>query len=440
MNYTKAMVVAINGLIVKAEYEGVQPRVGQIFSLEKNSEAKLELIGVENSNTLVMVNLSEYNYKQNDQVYSRGETLQLPVGQEILGRVFNSFGQVIDGEAELQNPDYIPISDDTNTTYQPMRDNTVIETGIKAIDFFAPFVRGRKTGIVGGAGVGKTVLITEIMHNVAKAGKEISMFVGIGERIREAYELRNTLKEANTLQNTILYLGQMNDSAALRFLVARSSSSVARYIRDNDKKDVLLFADNVYRYLQAGNELSTMLGESSSEGGYQPALFSELGHFQQNLSSSDKGAITSVQTIFVPADDTSDPAVVEINKQLDSVLVLSRDVFELGLRPAVDLLATSSSLLIPEIVGKQHALLVPEVQKILQKHKSLEGIVAIIGESELSLTDQNYYRRAQELISYFTQNMSVLEKRTGVPGDYVPRQQMLDKIDSIVNGTPIEQK
>ena len=282
--------------------------------------------------------------------------------------------------------------------------------------------------------------ITEIMHNVAKTGKEISMFVGIGERIREAYELRNTLKEAETLDNTILYLGQMNDSAALRFLVGRSSSTVARHIRDNDKKDVLLFADNVYRYLQAGSELSTMLGEASSEGGYQPSLFSELGHFEQNLSSSAKGSITSVQTIFVPADDTSDPAVVEVNKQLDSVLVLSRDVFELGIRPAVDLLATNSSLLIPEIVGKQHADLVPEVQKILQKHKTLEGIVAIIGESELSLTDQNYYRRAQELISYFTQNMSVMEKRTGVPGEYVPRQQMLDKIDNIVNGTPVEQK
>lgn len=440
MNYTKALVVAVNGLIVKAEYEGVQPRVGQVFTLEGHAEVKLEVIGVENSDILILVNLSEHNFKQNDQVYSRGETLQLPIGNEILGRVFNSFGQVIDGGEELQNPDYIPISDDNDTSYAPMKDNDVVETGIKAIDFFAPFVRGRKTGIVGGAGVGKTVLITEIMHNVAKAGKEVSMFVGIGERIREAYELRNTLKEANTLQNTIMYLGQMNDSAALRFLVARSSSSVARYIRDNEKKDVLLFADNVYRYLQAGNELSTMLGESSSEGGYQPSLFSDLGHFEQNLSSSSKGAITSVQTIFVPADDTSDPAVIEVNKQLDSVIVLSREVFELGLRPAVDLLATNSSLLIPEIVGKQHASLVPEVQKILQKHKTLEGIVAIIGESELSLTDQNYYRRAQELISYFTQNMSVLEKRTGVPGDYVPRQQMLDKIDNIVNGTPIEQK
>ncbi len=440
MNYTKALTTAVNGLIVKAEYEGVQPKIGQIFSLEGDDDVKLELIGLEKSDTLVLVNMSEHYFKQHEKLYSRGETLQLPVGKEILGRVFNSFGQIIDGGPELQNPEYVPISDDNNSSYRPMQDNEVLETGIKAIDFFAPFVKGRKTGIVGGAGVGKTVLITEIMHNVAKTGKEISMFVGIGERIREAYELRNTLKEAETLDNTILYLGQMNDSAALRFLVGRSSSTVARYIRDNDKKDVLLFADNVYRYLQAGSELSTMLGEASSEGGYQPSLFSELGHFEQNLSSSTKGSITSVQTIFVPADDTSDPAVVEVNKQLDSVLVLSRDVFELGIRPAVDLLATNSSLLIPEIVGKQHADLVPEVQKILQKHKTLEGIVAIIGESELSLTDQNYYRRAQELISYFTQNMSVMEKRTGVPGEYVPRQQMLDKIDNIVNGTPVEQK
>lgn len=438
MNYTKALITGVNGLVVRAEYEGVQPKVGQIFSFEGHNDVKLEVIGLERSDILVLLNLSEYNFRQNDQIYSRGEVLQLPVGNSIMGRVFNSFGQTIDGGPELGDVDLIPVSDDTNTHYQKMQENTVIETGIKAIDFFAPFVRGRKTGIIGGAGVGKTVLITEIMHNIAKGGKEISMFVGIGERIREAYELRNTLDEAKTLQNTIMYLGQMNDSAALRFLVGRSAATVARHIRDNNKKDVLLFADNVYRYLQAGNELSTMLEQSSSEGGYQPTLFSDLSRFEQNLSSSDKGSITSVQTIFVPADDTSDPAVVEVNKQLDSVIVLSRDIFELGIRPAVDLLATSSSLLIPEIVGKQHASLVPEVQKILQKYKTLEGIVAIIGQAELSLTDQNYYRRAQELISYFTQNMSVLSKRTGVPGDYVPRQQMLDKIDAIVNGAPIQ--
>ncbi|MSR68659.1 F0F1 ATP synthase subunit beta [Candidatus Saccharibacteria bacterium] len=434
MNYTKATARSINGLIVRAEYEGIQPKIGQIFFLEEDKEVRLELVGVQKSDVLVLLNLSEYNIKQNEQFYSRGESLLLPVGEQVMGRVFNSFGQVIDGGAPLKNPDYISVEDDTNSHYRPSDTNSIIETGIKVIDFFAPFVRGRKVGIVGGAGVGKTVLITEMMHNVAKSDKEIAMFVGVGERIREAYELKQTLDENKTMRNTIIYLGQMNDSAALRFLVARSATTVARYMRDSSKKDVLLFVDNVYRFLQAGNELSTMLGESSSEGGYQPTLFTDISRFQQNLSTSDIGAITSVQNIFVPADDTSDPAVIEINKQLDSVIVLSRDAYEQGMRPAVDLLATSSSLLIPEIVGKQHASLVLEVQKILHKYKSLEGIVAIIGQGELSLIDQNYFRRAQELIAYFNQNMAVMEKRTGVPGEYVSRKELLDKIDSIVNG------
>ncbi len=434
MNYTKAIVVSISGLIVRAEYEGVQPKVGQLFSIEEQKSIRLEVIAVERSDILILLNFSEHNLSQGQQLYSRGESTQLPVGNAIMGRVFNSFGEVIDGGKPLQDVDYITVEDDTDSHYRPASAPKIIETGIKAIDFFAPFVRGRKTGIIGGAGVGKTVLITEVMHNISKSGKEISMFVGIGERIREAYELKRTLDEDKTMHNTIMYLGQMNDSAALRFLVGRSAASVARYMRDNTNKDVLVFVDNVYRYLQAGNELSTMLGMASSEGGYQPTLFTDLSRFEQNLSTSSKGAITSVQTIFVPADDMSDPAVVEVHKQLDSILVLSRDIYELGIRPAVDLLATSSSLLLPEIVGKQHATLVPSVQAILQKYKSLEGIVAIIGQAELTLTDQNYYRRAKELISYFTQNMIVMEKRTGIPGEYVPRQTMLDKIDAIING------
>ncbi len=434
MNYTKATTRSVNGLVVKAEYEGVQPKIGQVFFLEDEPAVRFQVIGIEKSDVLVLLNLSEFNIKQNQQLYSRGESLLLPVGEQVMGRVFNSFGQVIDGGAPLGSVDFVAVEDDVDTHYRPAATNSIIETGIKVIDFFAPFVKGRKVGIIGGAGVGKTILITELMHNVAKSDKEISMFVGVGERIREAYELKQTLDENDTMKNTIMYLGQMNDSAALRFLVGRSAATVARYMRDNTNKDVLLFVDNVYRFLQAGNELSTMLEESSSEGGYQPTLFTDISRFQQNLSSSDKGSITSVQNIFVPADDLSDPAVVEINKQLDSVIVLSREAFEQGIRPAVDLLATNSSLLIPEIVGKQHASLVLEVQKILQKYKSLEGIVAIIGQGELSLIDQNYFKRAQELIAYFSQSMAVMEKRTGVPGEYVPRQAMLDKIDGIVNG------
>ncbi|MEI8073027.1 MAG: F0F1 ATP synthase subunit beta [Candidatus Saccharibacteria bacterium] len=434
MNHTQAKVVSVNGLIVRAEFEGGQPSVGQIFFLKDDEPTKFQVIGIENSDILVTLNLSELNIKQGDLIVSTGETLQLPAGDGVLGRVFNSFGQTIDSDEPLKNVSYIPVEDDNNTQLKTNPDTTIIETGIKSIDFFAPFVKGRKIGIIGGAGVGKTVLTTELMHNVASQGKEITMFVGIGERIREAYELRNTLADAKILQNTIMYLGQMNDSAALRHMVGRSAATVARYMRDNSKKDVLMFVDNVYRFLQAGNELSTMLDAASSEGGYQPTLFTDLSRFEQNLSSSKYGAITSVQTIFVPADDMSDPAVVEVNKQLDSIIVLSRSVMEQGIMPAVDLLATNSSLLIPEIVGKQHASLVPQVQAILQKYISLQGIVAIIGQAELSLVDQNYYRRAQELINYFKQSMSVMEKRTGIAGEFVKRQDMLNEIDHIVNG------
>jgi F-type H+-transporting ATPase subunit beta len=434
MNKTQATVSSVHGLIVRADFEGGQPTVGQLFTLDGQDSVRFQTIGIENSGTLITLNLSETNVKQGEKLISTGKGLELPVGPEILGRVFNCFGETIDNGDVLKKASYIPVSDDTNIQLKPHEDTSLIETGVKVIDFFAPFVRGRKIGIIGGAGVGKTVLTTELMHNVARSNKELSMFVGIGERIREAYELHTTLEEAKLLQNTVMYLGQMNESAALRFMVGRSAATVARHMRDTTKKDVLLFIDNVYRYLQAGNELSTMLDEASSEGGYQPTLFSELSRFEQNLSTSENGAITTVQSIYVPADDMSDPAVVEVNKQLDSVIVLSRDVMEQGIMPAVDMLATSSSLLTKEIVGEAHAELVPQVQAILQKYKSLQGIVAIIGQNELSVEDQKNYQTAQQIIDYFTQPLAVMEKRSGVPGEYVDRSTMLKNVTKIVKG------
>ncbi len=434
MNRTQAIVRSVHGLVVRAQFEGGQPTTGQIFTLEGQDTTKFQTIGIEGSDTLITLNLSDVNVKQGQKLISTGKGIELPVGSNVLGRVFNCFGETIDNGPALKDVTYVPVSDDKSMQLKPHDDLALIETGVKVIDFFAPFVRGRKIGIIGGAGVGKTVLTTELMHNVARSNKELSMFVGIGERIREAYELHNTLAEAKLLQNTIMYIGQMNESAALRFMVGRSAATVARYMRDNTKKDVLLFVDNVYRYLQAGNELSTMLEAASSEGGYQPTLFSELSRFEQNLSTSENGAITTVQSIYVPADDMSDPAVVEVNKQLDSVIVLSRDVMEQGIMPAVDLLATSSSLLTREVVGETHAALVPQVQAILQKYKSLQGIVAIIGQNELSLEDQNNYRTAQQLINYFAQPLSVMEKRSGIKGEYVDRATMLKNVDNIVNG------
>jgi F-type H+-transporting ATPase subunit beta len=308
----------------------------------------------------------------------------------------------------------------------------ILETGIKVIDFFAPFVKGRKIGIVGGAGVGKTVLTMELIHNVAQSNSGLSFFTGIGERIREGHELYSTLKERGLLKNTCMFFGQMNENPVRRSLIALSAVTLAEYFRDEQGKDILFFADNMYRYVQARNEVATMLGQVPSEGGYEPTIFSDVKILQDRLSSTDKGSITAVQTVYVPADDMSDPAVQMIHHELDSVIVLSRSVAEQGIRPAVDLLHTTSSLLTPEIVGDRHYLLSVQVQALLQKYESLKSIIAIIGENELSPVDRSDYAKAKKLITYFSQDMFVMEDLNGRKGEFVKRDQMLKGIEEII--------
>lgn len=362
--------------------------------------------------------------------------LEVGISKHALGRVFDSLGNSIDSGAHPKLEDKIlPLESSQNLIGRKLNEapvTEVLETGIKAVDFFAPFVKGRKVGIVGGAGVGKTVLITEIMHNVCVRNVGPTVFMGVGERIREAHELYETLRENNLLKNTAMYLGQMNEPALNRFLVAHTGASAARYFRDTLKTDVLCFIDNVYRFVQAGNELSIQLGEIPSEGGYQPGMFSELSNLENKLDSNDKGTITSVQSIYVPADDPSDPAVVEIYQQLDSVIVLSREVMDRGILPAVDLLATTSTLLTPEIIGERHYLLLSQVQIILQKYDSLRGVVSIIGEGELSVADRSDFHKAQRLHEYFAQDMFVTADLTGKPGQYVDRDDMLSGIEEII--------
>ena len=308
----------------------------------------------------------------------------------------------------------------------------ILETGIKVIDFFTPFVKGRKIGIIGGAGVGKTVLTMELINNVARSNNSVSFFSGIGERIREGHELYITLKENDLLKNTVMYFAQMNENPVQRSLVGVSAAAAAEYFRDEQHKDVLFFADNMYRYIQARNELSTILDQVLNEGGYEPTVFSDVKMLQDRLSSNENGSITSVQTIYVPADDISDPAVQLIQHEMDSIIVLSRKVAEQGIRPAVDLGATSSSLLTPEIVGERHYLLSVQVQALLQKYESLKGIIAIIGENELSPSDRSDYAKAKKLIANFSQNMGVMTKYTGIPGDYFTREETLKSIEEIV--------
>jgi len=361
--------------------------------------------------------------------------IEVPLGDITIGRILSALGDPLDGLPPITGDDvkYKDIMKlPGRTTDFTVNKPEILETGIKVMDFFTPFVKGRKIGVIGGAGVGKTVLTMEMINNIARSGTGLSFFSGIGERIREGHELYVTLKENDLLKNTCMFFAQMNENPVQRALVGISATASAEYFRDEKHMDILFFADNMFRYIQARNELSTILDQVPNEGGYEPTIFSDVKVLQDRLSSNENGSITSVQTIYVPADDVSDPAVQFIQHEMDSIIVLSRKVAEQGIRPAVDLTLTNSSLLTPEIVGERHYMLSVQVQKILQKYESLKGIIAIIGENELSPEDRSDFGKAKKLITNFTQNMNVMTKHTGVPGDFFTRDQTLDSIEEII--------
>lgn len=431
MNVRVGEVIKLDGLVVVIRVDNHLPRSGEILHTVNNDQIQLYVDEVNGSTEVIALNLLDNkSLVVGDEIQSSSEELSLPVGDQIFGRVFNALGQTLDGE-NLVDPPTTSLNVSRVANFSSPQPNDILETGIKVIDFFTPFVKGRRTGIIGGAGVGKTVLTTELIRNVAHSNSALGFFVGIGERIREGHELHITLKEQGMSDNTVMYLGQMNENAALRSLVGSSAAAVARHYADQGK-DILFFVDNVYRFTQARNELSSMKGQIQSEGGYQPSLFSELHQFEDSLYSNGGGSITSVQSIYVPADDLTDPAVVEIHQQLDSVIVLSRDIFESGIFPAVDLLATTSSLLVPSIVGQRHCDLVEQVRAVLTQYENLKTITAIVGEGELSPVDLQTYRRAQKFIQYFTQHMFVTEELSGHSGEYIERAHMLDEIESIL--------
>jgi F-type H+-transporting ATPase subunit beta len=350
-----------------------------------------------------------------------------------MGRVFNALGEPLDNGPAIEENRRSITEPSGIKTYRSAEKLELLETGLKVIDFLTPFVKGRKIGIVGGAGVGKTVLTTEMINNVAKSSDGLSIYCGVGERIREGNELYATLKETNVLKNTVMFFGQMDSTPAIRSMVGPAAATAAEYFRDEEGRDVLFFVDNIYRHIQALTELSTNLGLIPSEGGYSPTVFAELRRLEDRLSSTSKGSITSVQAVYIPADDLSDPAVQAISQQLDSVLVLSRSVAESGIRPAVDLLKTTSSLLTPQIVGQRHYELAGRVQAIIQKYDSLKNIIAIVGENELSPVDRADYQKAQKLIQFFSQDFTVAEHLSGRPGQYFTIAQTLDGIEEIVD-------
>ncbi len=431
---SQGVIRSVKDVLVTVIFDDDMPDAHELLLVE-GTKTPLLVDSLQAGNIALCLNItSDKRLQKGMQVARSGKSIEIPVGEQMIGRVVDALGlpidggEPIDGRLARRNIFRVPERETNFSTSAPQ----ILETGIKVIDFFAPFVKGRKIGIVGGAGVGKTVLTMELIHNVARSGSGLSFFTGIGERIREGHELYTTLKERDLLKNTCMFFGQMNENPVLRSLIGVSSVTLAEYFRDEHGKDILFFADNMYRYVQAKNEVSTILGQVPSEGGYEPTIFSDVKSLQDRLSSTDKGSITAVQTIYVPADDMSDPAVQMIQHELDSVIVLSRAVAEQGIRPAVDLIRTTSSLLTAEIVGERHYLLSVQVQALLQKYETIKPIIAIIGENELSPADRADYAKAKKLIEYFSQNMYVMEDLNGRGGEFISREDMLKGVEEII--------
>lgn len=425
---------AIKDLVVKVDFIEDPPDVGEVLVVDNNTQAPLVVHSFIGDMTAACLNLdSNRDMHKGMAVKRTGRSIEIPIGDATVGRIIDALGRPLDkkGDIAADGGKSITKSVSKSASYKPAKPE-ILETGIKVIDFFTPIVKGRKVGIIGGAGVGKTVLTMELINNIAQGGSGMAFFAGIGERIREGHELYETLAERDLLKNTCMFFGQMNENPVQRSLIAQSAVTLAEYFRDERKKDILFFADNAYRFVQAVNELSTILDEIPAEGGYQPTIFSDVKTLQDRLTSNENGSITAMQTIYVPADDISDPAVQMIQHELDSVLVLSRKVAEQGIRPAVDLIKTNSSLLSPDVVGERHYILSLQVQGLLQKHESLKSIIAIIGENELSPADRADYAKAKKLIEYFSQNMNVMEQMTGKKGDYVTREDMLKGVEEII--------
>ncbi|WP_137624716.1 F0F1 ATP synthase subunit beta [Lactiplantibacillus pingfangensis] len=368
-------------------------------------------------------------------VEDTGSSITVPVGKETLGRVFNVLGETIDGGPEFgPDAERNPIHRDAPAYDELMTSTEVLETGIKVIDLLAPYVRGGKIGLFGGAGVGKTVLIQELIHNIAQEHNGISVFTGVGERTREGNDLYFEMKASGVLKNTAMVYGQMNEPPGARMRVALTGLTIAEYFRDVAGQDVLLFIDNIFRFTQAGSEVSALLGRIPSAVGYQPTLATEMGQLQERITSTKKGSVTSIQAVYVPADDYTDPAPATTFAHLDATTNLERSLTEQGIYPAVDPLASSSIALDPSIVGQEHYEVATEVQRVLQRYRELQDIISILGMDELSDEEKTTVARARRIQFFLSQNFFVAENFTGQPGSYVPIKETVKGFKEILEG------
>lgn len=394
----------------------------------------MEVAGQLDGNTVrcIMLDASE-GLARGMEVEASGSGIMVPVGERTLGHMYNVLGAAIDGSTETQGEKWC-IHRKAPSFCKQKPAVEILETGIKVIDLLAPYAKGGKIGLFGGAGVGKTVLIQELIHNVATAHGGYSIFTGVGERSREGNDLYREMKESGVLDKTTLVFGQMNEVPGARMRVAETGLTMAEYFRDEEKKDVLLFIDNIYRFVQAGSEVSALLGRMPSAVGYQPTLANELGELQERITSTTDGSITSVQAVYVPADDLTDPAPATTFSHLDATTVLSRKIVEQGIYPAVDPLESTSRILEADVVGQEHYDTARAVQQILQKYQELQDIIAILGMDELDDDDKIIVHRARKIQKFLSQPFSVAENFTGVKGVYVPIEETIKGFKAIVSG------
>ncbi len=444
-NHDEGKVISVVGQVAEVEFLGDKPSIHDLLTLESDPGVMLEVYSSSGSASFYcLVLLPTDQLFRGSMVVNTHQPVMLPVGEETLGRVIDCVGNPVDGKGPLKKGTTRTIYQDAPAYNRITTKREVLETGIKVIDLFCPLLKGGKMGLFGGAGVGKTILLTEILHNIVmlnKKGKdspdkreEISIFAGVGERTREGQELYASLEELGVLSRTALIFGPMGENPAVRFLTAFAAATEAEYFRDEAKKDVLLFIDNVFRFAQAGNEISMLMNTIPSEDGYQPTLSSDMAAFHERLVSTEDGVISTVEAIYIPADDILDQGLQAIFPYLDSAAVLSRDAYQQGYLPAIDILASSSSALNPATVGEEHYQAALKAQVLLKRAAGLEHVVSLVGEAELSHDDQLIYQRAKKLRNYMTQNFYVSSAQTGREGNFVPLETAIADIQKIMNG------
>ena len=430
-------IIRVAGPVVDVQFAaGKLPALQEALTVTaEGTERTMEVTQHVNETTVrcIMLSASE-GLGKGMTVQATGHGLTAPVGEATLGRMFDPLGRPIDGKGSVDDVPHWPIHRKAPSFAEQKPATEILETGIKVIDLLAPYAKGGKIGLFGGAGVGKTVLIQELIYNIATEHNGYSVFTGVGERTREGNDLYGEMTESGVINKTALVYGQMNEPPGARMRVALSGLTMAEYFRDVKNQDVLLFIDNIFRFTQAGSEVSALLGRMPSAVGYQPTLATEMGALQERITSTRKGSITSVQAVYVPADDLTDPAPATTFTHLDATTVLSRDIASQGIYPAVDPLDSTSRILSPEVVGQEHYEIARDVQKVLQRYKELQDIIAIMGMDELSEEDKRTVSRARKVQRYLSQSFSVAEQFTGMPGKYVPLKETLRGFKMILDG------